>query len=415
MKSYILDVPTGCSVITRQYNSYKPDVANYGKLISTTTEIFPMVTDAIRTQLVAGLSVKGSDRSTPHPFSFTKTYTEKPFGYRSTQWFESDGSLRSINEVIGATNEAFSYGLSAPLENAYNKALEKLYAQMRGSLDLSVAAAEIGQTLKMFKAAAKLSRYVLGFHPKHWANHWLEYQYGWRPLVNDVYDTLTEIRTVAPQLQRFKAKATERSERSGSFEPDYYFRRRKGNYKQVDSKRVLIEVLYAPPASTVSSLARYSSLNPASIVWELTPFSFVVDWMLDVGGYLRSLESSLVASAGFQSGYVTTTTFQDIHGSVTGNGRKDQGGLETGSQSFARVQKTFNRAILTAPPLPILPRFNAELGSTRLISAAALLSQFLKTDKDVPKRRKETQAAIDRQLLRFQRGPRKWNEVMAAN
>lgn len=362
-----------------------------------------------------GLNVSNStngDRSNPNPFSFGKTTWQI---YHGSEIIDSYGNVFNPNGgsygkiATSRTSGSFDQPplpLTAGPDLSYNICIDRLYEQMRGNLDLSVSLAEYSQVFRMLKQSTKLARYVIGFHPKHWAKHWLEYKFGWYPLVSDIFGIAKEIGYQAPQLQRFKARATVKNQKRVVTSSQHHVETR----WITESQRTEIGVVYSPSQSTLDTLSRYASLNPASIAWELLPGSFIVDYVYDVGSYLRSLESSLVLTGGFHSGYVTSTSLVRTDGRLAGNGKKVSETVITGSREGFYEVKIMSRRILTGLPKPMVPRFNTSLGANQLFTVAAVLSNFLNTDgKRVPEARRITAEKLDKQLRNFARGPRKWN------
>jgi hypothetical protein len=151
-----------------------------------------------------------------------------------------------------------------------------------------------------------------------------------------------------------------------------------------------------------------TSLNPASITWELTPFSFVFDWFLDVGGYLKNLESSLVTSSGWASGFMTYGHKKVCNSEIKGSGKSlSSGRYISGARKGSRIDTNGTRGVLVSPPAPRLPTFNSSFGASRLVTAAALLKTlFIQEDLTKAKRR-ITQLQLQKQLNRFRDGPRK--------
>jgi len=108
-----------------------------------------------------------------------------------------------VNEVWGdiidgPVGSSYSAEVSVPprllRDHLYNAALSKCYEKIRGNLDLSIDIAEWKQTRRMFKGLANWERYVKKWSPRDWANKWLEQQYGWKPLIQTLYDVTTELR-----------------------------------------------------------------------------------------------------------------------------------------------------------------------------------------------------------------------------
>lgn len=275
----------------------------------------------------------------------------------------------------------------------YNIALGRLNEKVRGGLDISVAVAETSQTFRMLKAVTKAVRYVKGIGPKRWANEWLELQYGWLPLISDVYNAADELLRVNLDLMTFTGKYTERLSPSGSWssyqnsganytDPSgvgpatqgMLISKYKGN---VFAQTRLTVVLKLP--TTAQTVARWTSLNPLSIGWELVPYSFVVDWFYDIGSYLRDTETACLYASMFSSGYRSDLYLCDITNEVKWSNYANNyfdACLAVNSKAEAS-RKKFSRTILTSYPSPNRPRVNTDLSSKRLLSAAALLAQFL--------------------------------------
>jgi hypothetical protein len=128
----------------------------------------------------------------------------------------------------------------------------------------------------------------------------------------------------------------------------------------------------------VNLLGNFTSLNPASIAWELTPYSFVVDWFVDFGGYMRSLESAMLMHSSFVDGFFSYSALNETH---TWANMVQHPSPEV--NTFWSIQgrfyaKYFKRERMVTVPIPRPPVFNANLGSTRLLNAAALMSEHMR-------------------------------------
>lgn len=262
----------------------------------------------------------------------------------------------------------------------YNQALGRLNDMTRGGMDLSVDLAQTGQTLRMFGGVSKTLTFAKGLGPSAIANGWLEWQYGWKPLMGTIYDAANEsVRFVLNRIERFSASASRRVEPTPTGSTTVASRvvpiTRNGSGKQGCKFVIKLNV-------PDFDLARWSSLNPISIGWELIPYSFVVDWFVDIGSYLRNLETGLLYNTRFVSGYKDELfTYEGTEEVLSG----------TESTSFPasgpwfyyygfknhirNVQ--FQRTVLTSYPLPNRPSIKAQLGWQRLTSGAALLQQIL--------------------------------------
>lgn len=261
----------------------------------------------------------------------------------------------------------------------YSEALDQLNEATRGNLDLSIDLLEANQTRKMFNAAERVKSLHKAFFGRYrtlklLANHWLEFTYGVKPLMGTVFGIADEmIRRNFNYTTRFKGRGSE------PFVPEavrlYSAQGESVIHKVTSSKMKISTTLGADLRTGQFDLDRWSSLNPLSIAWELTPYSFVADWFLDVGGYLRNAETSLLYANQFRSGYRTDL----LVGEVTIDNVYPSSGpwtgtyIDTGKVKYVQIDRT----PLTSYPAPYLPSFKAKLGSSRLLSAASLLAGHL--------------------------------------
>lgn len=314
----------------------------------------------------------------PHEFSkqyishYTGTYFRKRTGY--------DGYEESwIGKIADITLQALPNAGPAGWTNLYNQAVGDLYDQLRSGdvgsgLDLTVSAAEAGQVRRMVGKTNILSSLMLQQGPRRWASNWLQYQYGIKPLMAEIYglvDALLNRRLTT--LARVRAHGTQ----SPSYYTEVYDGAWPGSVEKLRRNckhRVTLECLYEIENTWRQVISGYTSLNPFSIMWELTRASFVVDWFYDVGGYLRAAEGACLFGTGFKEGmgiyqYVENTTGQ-IGGSGYSNPTFHAGNSSTGSARYAYKY----RFPIGAFPFPLIPRFNVDLGSQQLLSAASLLA-----------------------------------------
>jgi len=258
----------------------------------------------------------------------------------------------------------------------YNATLSDLNEQVRGSLDLSIDFAEAGKTRQMIRQAFKVVDFARGLKKSvsgSIANKWLEYQYGWRPLVSSVYGVFDELmeKSVSRELL-----VTLRARRRLSEKLSSVYDAGGGNKaSNISLNKYRQEIgIQLKPGAMSPSVANYTSLNPMSIAWELLPYSFVVDWFVNVGGYLRNAETAMIYGRSFVRGWRTYGYKSEQEITVRGS----TSACQTYAFGFSTLCKK-SRARLTSYPSPRLPVLNTfGLGSTRLLSAAALLRQLLR-------------------------------------
>lgn len=348
---------------------------------------YPLFVDMISPSAI----IKG-DKKSPYPWSYTIEDFDRFNGVAVDRQGSYGGAMQPLySSFTGplqglASTNPYDYNNSAV---AYNAALDRLNQKVRGGLDLSVAMAESSATFRMVRALTKAKRYFSGIGSKRWANEWLQLQYGWKPLLSDIYGAADEITNVSMDMMRFKGRAGYGKDASvGRLTPSYVDISGVSNYtdgpvstmskvKTFNACEIVVNLKYP---TTVQQLARWTSLNPLSIAWELVPYSFVVDWFVDIGSYMRNLETSVIYNSAFSSGYKSelrvVNYFDDANYNYGGNNYFTRV-VKVGAVGKGRLI-TFSRTLLTSYPSPRRPTINTDLSSSRLLSAAALLRQMLR-------------------------------------
>jgi len=116
---------------------------------------------------------------------------------------------------------------------------------------------------------------------KDFANRWLEIQYGWKPLLNDVYEASKAFKALeGPRTLQVVVTTNDHGTYEASQSPSLY--KCPGNW------RVKQKLIYEFREDI--SVSRSLGLDdPLSVIWELMPYSFVVDWFLPIGTFLDNL------------------------------------------------------------------------------------------------------------------------------
>lgn len=132
---------------------------------------------------------------------------------------------------------------------------------------------------------------------KQLSSNWLELQYGWLPLLQDMKSgaELAASQLNVPMRMRIRVRHTLRNDKPN---PGAVIGWQAG--VAINSKSIVAH--FSEPESIPKLLGL---TDPASIAWEVTPFSFVADWFLPVGDWLEAR-----AYASGLSGLFVSTTFQ---------------------------------------------------------------------------------------------------------
>lgn len=120
------------------------------------------------------------------------------------------------------------------------------------------------------------------------ANRWLEYQYGWKPLMSDIH-SLYDVLGGSLRNDDFYLKGRATESRNGSFSNEWTDEgvriQRSGSASQSCTVRIVAK-LSSPRWRQASQLGL---INPLAIAWEVVPFSFLLDWFMPVGNVLEAL------------------------------------------------------------------------------------------------------------------------------
>lgn len=108
----------------------------------------------------------------------------------------------------------------------------------------------------------------------------LEFRYGWSPLMSDIKSACDVLSKPLPN-----SAIMARNGSSGTYTYMSGIRVMVVHY----TERVTIKGVIQVTNPNLDLANRLGMLNPASVAWELVPFSFVVDWFLPVGTFLDQL------------------------------------------------------------------------------------------------------------------------------
>lgn len=135
---------------------------------------------------------------------------------------------------------------------------------------------------------------------------WLEYSFGWAPLLSDIYTILDEPFEVPGAFIRKVFRKT--LPYSGVEKSDYEETYLQGN---LVCRGVAVGYVYVD-VPAVKALSSYGVTNPTAVLWESLPFSFVVDWFAPVGDFLNSLGAT--AGLKFLDYNITSTITTNLNG-----------------------------------------------------------------------------------------------------
>lgn len=304
-------------------------------------------------------------------------------GRKSTIWSASD--LGNICSPGRSPNSTTYSNLTARVETEARANLAKADVNIGQSL------AESRETAAMIaESAAKLALFIrlvskrdfrsiprlLGWRTpgKGFANSWLAYQYGWRPLMSDIHGLHAEFQKgLALQPQTLVSSSRASSTDQVVLSPG-------GVYPYSDVATLIGKrecaaeccITYKVSDASVARLSGLGLLNPASIAWELVPWSFVVDWFIPVGTFLEALTST--AGLTFVTGSLSKRTTFEFSGKLPILGSTSGSTYVSHQNGTGRCQGlNLTRTVYGTFPTP-RPYLNLNpFSSTRMINALALI------------------------------------------
>jgi hypothetical protein len=178
-----------------------------------------------------------------------------------------------------------------------NRCLSKLN---QADTDAAIFLGELGQTLAMLKNPLRgLNDFLRNRNLRSLftlsSNQWLQYRYGILPFLSDIrsaielYNRCCE--SIDNRMRRCTAGASDTSTTSTVFD-DYFVINIAFNWRRtvVTTHTSHSHAYYNVLTNDLAARDLGLNLgNVANVVWELVPYSFVVDWFLSVGSWLKAL------------------------------------------------------------------------------------------------------------------------------
>lgn len=371
-------------------------------------------------------------RRTVHQYSFAET---QHFS-RSSWWKDFDppaigrsGGDFTSHSAVGS----WDYGVAdygpAHME-AYNAALGVLLGRLKSKdWNTVVFGAEAGKSFKMIQnSATKLyatfralrkgrlgdAYRALGVDPsnsygpvdkrrypkprsvrQNLQSHWLELQMGWKPLLSDMDNAAKAIADYVvrkpPDLCKVSGRGgRERKTRTILPATTQWFA---GESVVNDTNECQVILYYTFNDRTVATAKKFGLTTVLPTIWELVPFSWVVDYVIGIGDFLENLTA--YQGLDFHSGCVTHRYKSEAVWGQPGKGVYFQAYDYVGSTvylqrysacvgawRYSRKHFSMNRAVLTSFPYQKAPMvnidFSGDRGVVKTLNLLALFGQFKK-------------------------------------
>lgn len=287
---------------------------------------------------------------------------------------------------VGNFNNFKSYGpaghtISIINANLLNRAKVECLAKLGSDkIDLGVTIGESVQSARgvvslatdVLKAAvaikrgsAKELRRIFGEEPvgTSISSRWLQYQLGVKPMVNDLYaaaelfDKGIQDRTTEGRAMGIKATRNVTHQWSDA---DSVSLTQSGHLKY----NVVIRALINDISS--HGYAKLGLNNPNGVIWELTPFSWLIDYMVPIGTMLQAMNASVGLT--FDGAW----TSYNVYEKVTMHIQHTLGSQEIGELSHVTSYlDAFHRITMTGFPA-VVPYVKNPFTTTHSLNAIAL-------------------------------------------
>lgn len=192
---------------------------------------------------------------------------------------------------------------------------------------------------------------------------WLELQYGWLPLLSDIYAAGNKVfRDPVYSVTTRKRITSKNSGKTERYDFGHYIDTL--HIRDCITKQSLTTWFHIKSAA-ITTLDNLGVLNPTLVAWEALPWSFVLDWFLPVGDFLSSLSAlsgvDIISSS-------QTVTYEVFTNTVS----KSRGFTQTSGSGHV-----YEKTKIRTTPFDIsvvLPRFENPLSISHFANGMSLLA-----------------------------------------
>lgn len=255
---------------------------------------------------------------------------------------------------------------------SYNKIWDKVKAE---KVNLAMMLAEYRQTASMFKDLTlelvsiyrniRRGRFRISGNHNGPSDKWLMYRYGMTPFISDVNGISKLLTSTGAQPLFARYKAVQRYENVQRLQhavtSNYVPNLQEVPYTLTD-RIVCRDVVFVEyEQKSLIQLSQTGFLNPLALGWELIPYSFVVDWFLDIGAQLSALDA--LTGVKRWAGTRARVSNRSYHYPTA---------------PWSARAKRYNRTVISTGPTLSMPRWEPSLSWKRIVDSIALGRQKLR-------------------------------------
>lgn len=332
-----------------------------------------------------------------------RIYVHRTFGGFVSVGYETIGHFGGIPYVPG---DPVDYVILSVQNQAKQKIIQQIISA-NTSLKGLVSAGEFGETVRLVNGAGRdlvfglrnylgdVSRFIRYVHPKRLVDtisrRWLEYSFGWKPLISDIDDGLRALRRIREKrpprvLVRAEASSMEKypSESYSYHVHDYeiyVLTERESHY----GSRYYGCVSVTQGVDRIPHEFGFKLDQFVPTVWELIPYSFLADYFVNIGAIIEfyALNTSGVKwlNAGTMASNKVITTPSAVFRPLDGWEYQENSILLDKPLEHTYTAKT--RVGISPDLLAPSLEFRIPGSSTKWVNIAALAAQHNRTSRDL--------------------------------
>ena len=279
-------------------------------------------------------------------------------------WTSREESALLAKLLKKVNGHDFNVGVSlAEVDKLANTVVGTLQNLVYGLNDLSKL--RFAQAARRFGAAPPRKDRVRALQASDIPARFLEMRYAWEPTIKDCFAAAEAFEAISSGPRQIYQRAGKRKNVSDTYNTNYTVANR-----EIQIRRSYLFEYY----EEIAFARQLGLVNPAAILWERLPWSFVFDWFIPIGNYL-----DLIGQVPFMKGRWCRTSSIRVSSAGSYPAVKTVGGYDPAAPNPNCDWERFwlERSVFFTPPAVPLPTFKVHgaIHGKRVWNAIALASQ----------------------------------------
>lgn len=290
------------------------------------------------------------------------------FNWRRESQYPGVSPGNQVNDYAWGLTNPMPHELASLAYRARIQWAERAKGGLGADLGLTLATwkSSLSMVTGAFKALANKAERAELYYRRKSSSLYLEGIFGWVPLIQDIHNAYQVLSDLSPTARLQKVRPQETFSLSGDLGGNT-----RGTLQTSFGVQVGGRIRATNP--NLALLERLGLVNPAAVAWDAVPYSFVVNWFIPVGTFLKSLSDMVGWEA--QSPWTTYYIRKTYVGEILAQDPSAGGEYRWLPR---RVESGLVRREPGLPPI-VLPTFNLPTGDLyKATVALALLDQKLR-------------------------------------